>query len=84
MKGGASPLAQKVKNLPPHSWSEVKRGHRPAFGVQPNSRPCCGEAWEDPLKEEMAIHCSILARRIPWLGKSGGLQSAGLQRVGPD
>ena len=22
--------------------------------------------WEDPLEEEMAIHSSILARRIPW------------------
>jgi len=23
-------------------------------------------AWEDPLKEEMATHSSILAWRIPW------------------
>ena len=22
--------------------------------------------WEDPLEKEMAIHCSILAWRIPW------------------
>ena len=22
--------------------------------------------WEDPLEEGMAIHCSILAWRIPW------------------
>ena len=22
--------------------------------------------WEDPLEKEMAIHCSILAWRMPW------------------
>ena len=40
--------------------------------------------WEDPLEEEMAIHSSILAWRIPWTEKSGGLQSVGSQRVGHD
>ena len=28
---------------------------------------------EDPLEEEMAIHSSILAWRIPWTEESGGL-----------
>ena len=34
--------------------------------------PAVQETWvrslgrEDPLEEEMAIHCSILAWRIPW------------------
>ena len=37
---------------------------------------------EDPLGEEMATHSSILAWRIPWTEKPGGLQSMGLQRVG--
>ena len=37
--------------------------------------------WEDPLKEEMATHSSILAWEIPWAGEPGGLQSMGLQRV---
>ena len=23
--------------------------------------------WEDPLEKELAIHSSILARRIPWV-----------------
>ena len=32
----------------------------------------------------MAIHCSILAQRIPWLEKPDRLQSMGLQRVGHD
>ena len=40
--------------------------------------------WEDPLKEEMATHSSILAWRIPWTGKPDSLQSIRLQRVRPD
>jgi len=32
----------------------------------------------------MAIHSIILAWRIPWTEKPGGLQSLGLQRVGHD
>ena len=39
---------------------------------------------EDPLKEGMATHSSILAWRIPWTGEYGRLQSMGLQRVGHD
>ena len=30
---------------------------------------------EDPLEQEMAPHCSILARRIPWTEGLGGLKS---------
>ena len=37
---------------------------------------------EDPLKEEMATHCSILARIIPMTEEPGGLQSMESQRVG--
>ena len=33
--------------------------------------------WEDPLEEEMATYSSILAWRIPWTEKPGGLQSMG-------
>ena len=40
--------------------------------------------WEDALKEGLATHSSILAWRIPWTEKSGGLQSIGLQKVGHD
>ena len=35
--------------------------------------------WEDPLEEDMAVHSSILAWRIPWTEEPGGLQSQGLQ-----
>ena len=38
--------------------------------------------WEDPLELEMATHSSILAWKIPWTDKPGGLQSMGSQRVG--
>ena len=34
---------------------------------------------EDALEEEMAIHSSILAWRIPWSEEPGGLQSMGSQ-----
>ena len=40
--------------------------------------------WEDPLEKEVATCSSILAWRIPWTEKPGGLQSMGLQRVGHD
>ena len=29
--------------------------------------------WEDPLEEGMATHSSVLAWRIPWTEKPGGL-----------
>ena len=28
--------------------------------------------WEDPLEEEMAIHCNSLAWTIPWAEEPGG------------
>ena len=36
------------------------------------------------LEKAMATHSSVLAWRIPWMEKPGGLQSIGLQRVGDD
>ena len=38
--------------------------------------------WEDPLEKEMATHSSILAWRIPWMEKPGGLQPMGSKRAG--
>ena len=40
--------------------------------------------WEDPLEEEMAVHSSIIAWKIPWTEEPGRLQSKGSQRVGQD
>ena len=39
---------------------------------------------EDPLEKGMTTHSSILAWRIPWTEKPGGLQPIGSQRVGHD
>ena len=52
--------------------------------------PAVQETWvrslgcDDPLEKEMATHSSILAQRVPWTEKPGGLQSMGSQRVGHD
>ena len=35
---------------------------------------------EDLLEKEMATHSNILAWKIPWTEKPGGLQSMGLQQ----
>ena len=43
--------------------------------------PAVQEMWvqflgqEDPLEKEMSTHSRILAWRIPWIEKPGGLQS---------
>ena len=39
---------------------------------------------EDRLEEEMATHSCILAWEVLWAEEPDGLQSKGLQRVGPD
>ena len=36
---------------------------------------------EEPLEEEMTIHSSILAWKIPWTEEPGGLQCMGLQKL---
>ena len=59
-----------------------------AFGSAVKNLPATQETWvqflsqEDPLKEEMATHSSILAWEIPWTGgvqEPGGVQSIGSQ-----
>ena len=51
------------------------------------SLPAMQETWirslgqEDPLEMEIATHSSILAWRIPWTEKPGGLQSMGSQNL---
>ena len=39
---------------------------------------------EDPLEKDVATYSSILAWRIQWIEKPGGLQSMGLHRVRHD
>ena len=57
-------MPQWVKNLPTMQETQKTR-------VQSLGR-------EDPLEDEMATHSSILAWKIPWTEKLGGLQSMGL------
>ena len=67
---GASLEAQTVKHLP--AMQEMQETEVQSLGQ------------EDPLEKEMATGSSILAWRIPWTGKPGGLQSMGSQRVRHD
>ena len=55
-------------------WAAVPRQETQEVRVQSLGR-------EDPLKEGMATHSSILAWRIPWTEETGRLQSIGSQRV---
>ena len=61
-------MVQWVKNTP--TMQKTQEGQVRSLGQ------------EDPLEEDLATHSSILAWRIPWAEKSGGLQSTGSQRVG--
>ena len=63
-------MAQTVKNPP--AVQETEETWVPSLGR------------EDPLEKGMATHSSILAWRIPWTEKPGGLYSMGLQRAGYD
>ena len=55
---------------------ELSRG---TSGKEPACRYRKHETWgwslgqEDPLEEEMAVHSSVLAWRIPWTEEAGGL-----------
>ena len=52
--------------------------------------PAMQETWvlslgqEDPLQKEIVTLSGTLAWKIPWMEKSGRLQSMGSQRVGHD
>ena len=53
---------------------------------QPAMQRCTEEmevyslGWEDPLEKEMATHSSIIACKIQWTEKPGGLQFMGSQK----
>ena len=58
-----------VKNPPDNAGDEIQEMQVRSLGL------------EDPLKEEMATHSSILAWKIPWREEPGELQSMKSQRV---
>ena len=70
------------------SWSFIQQKYCLKMPCEITHPPPMGktqETWvqslgqEDPLKEEMATHSSILAWKIQWMKEPGGLQSKGLQ-----
>ena len=63
-------------------WLSDKRIHVPVQETQEAWVWSLG--WEDPLEEEMATHSSVLAWRIPWTQKPGGLYSPWGHRVRHD
>ena len=67
VKRWVSPVTHLVKNLP--AIQETKE------------TPVWSLGQEDPPKEEMATHSSILAWKTPWTEEPGRLQSMGLERV---
>ena len=76
-----------------HDWSDLAAAaaaHGPKSSVVAQMVKILSamqETWvhslsqEDPLEKGMVNHSSVLAWRIPWTGKPGGLQSIGSQRV---
>ena len=69
-QSGASQVVLVVKNLP------AKAGDTRDMGLIPGSG--------NPLEEGTATHSSILAWRITWTEKHGGVQTIGSQRVRHD
>ena len=63
----SSSMAQRINNLP--AMQDTQETWVQSLG------------WEDPLKEEMATHFSILAWRLPRTEEPDGLQPMGFQRV---
>ena len=63
---------------------EAPVGKESAYNAGDNGDAVRSLEWEDPLEEHRATYSSILAWRISWTEKPGGLQSIGLQRVGHD
>ena len=57
------------------------RNHR--LSMEAPSQSAITNPFPRALEKEVATHSSIPAWRIPWTEEPGGLQSVGLQRVGP-
>ena len=89
-------VKKKKKNLPATQENPVQflgrdRLPTPIFlgfpgGSDGKQSTCNAEdlGQEDPLEEDTATLSSILAWKIPWTEKPGGLQSVGSPRVGHD
>ena len=74
-----------------HSFSVVYHAYWAFLVAQTvKNLPAMKETWvrylglADSLERSMTTYSSIIAWRIPWTEKLGGLQSTGSQRVGYD
>jgi len=86
-------LNRKTLNLPPTTGIHKSQQFTETLGFPGSSdgkesacnmevpNPVQSLGQEEPLEKEMATHSSILAWRIPWTKKPGGLQSMGLQSL---
>ena len=75
----------------PKHWSGKPHGRRSLVGFSPRGYEESDRTERlhfhfhfHALEKEMAAHSSVLAWRIPGMGKPGGLPSMGLHRVGHD
>ena len=73
------------------TWIQVIQMHYPSLVAQMvKNLPAMQETqvrsldWEDLPEKEMATHSSILAWKITWTEKPGGLQYTGSKKVGHD
>ena len=65
-------MAQLVKNLPAKNLPAMQETQETQFQSL---------GWEEPLEKEMAIHSSIIDRKVPGAEKSARLEYKGSQRV---
>ena len=84
-----------LHHLPEFARTHVHMVLGPAFYVSHNASPVAqtvknppamletwvrSPGWEDPLEKGKVTHSSILAWKIPWTKKPGGLQSLGVTK----
>ena len=81
-KDGRENSTQQKQQSPESERAQCQRSHLPMQKTQETWFQSLGQ--EDPLKEEMETHSSILARKIKWTEEPGRLKSLGSQRVRHD
>ena len=83
LQGGQALCLERVQKYSCTQWAST-------VAQTVKNLPATQETWiqtlgrEDPLKEEMATHPSILAWRLPWTEEADRLQPMGSYRVGHD
>ena len=87
---GYSPWGRTELDLTERLHFTSRIGKRYSCGSMEKNLPAQQETWVrslgqgDPLEKEIAMHCNILAWKIPWTEEPGRLESIGLHRVRHD